>query len=181
MARRTEVLYREAPCQPLEPIDEASIPDYGCRAIGSLLAENERRDRLLWIPALAFWMALAALVLGIATFRQMPLIAIFAFVAARDVAIVIWVSRDRAGLVKKAIEEIMSLQGAERIAREIRLREAIAAWNADASDCGCLLMSTEWLSISQHNLLREAQRLGDRRQSLIAEIQALRGDPHAAA
>lgn len=180
MSARTEVLYREAPIQPLERIDETSIPDFGCRAVARLRAEKDRRDRLLWMPTLALWLTLTAFALGIATFRHSPLIVLIAFVAARDVAIMVWVSRDRADVVQKAIEEIMLLRGAESIARETRLREAITVWNADALECHYLMVSTEWLSRSQHNLQREAQRLGDRRQSLIEEIRELRDNLHAA-
>lgn len=166
MPARTETLYRDAPHPALVRIDEASVPDCGSAAIARLRAENGRRDRLLWYLTTALWLTLCVCVLGIATFRQAPFIVLGGFVAARDVVIVLWISRDRAGLAQKAIEEITRLQGAGRIAREARLREAVAAWNAEAADC---------------RARREAHQLLERRRFLVAEIGELRGGGHAAA
>jgi len=182
MTAKNETLYRDAPfIGKLDRIDEAWVPDCGGGAVARLRAENARRDRQLWYLTTALWLTLCVCILGVATIREAPFIVFIGFIAARDVLIMIWVSRDRAGLAQRAIEEIQRLQGAERIACEERLRAAVAAWNAEADGWAARLAATEWLSTRQGRMMREGYRLRESRRHLMAEIEALRTGSHAAA
>jgi len=182
MTAKNETLYRDAPfIDKLDRIDEAWVPDCGGGAIARLRAENVRRDRQLWYLTTALWLTLSICVLGIATFRQAPFIFVVGFIAVRDVLIMLWVSRDRAGQAQQAIDEIVRLQGIDRIARETRLRAAVAAWNAEADGWAARLATFEWLSLRQGRTMREGYRLRESRRHLMAEIEALRDVGHAAA
>lgn len=180
MSARLESLYRDAPVRKPEPIDASSIPDCGAGGIARLRAENDRREGRLWHLSVVLWLALSVCALGVAVFRQAPYILVIGFFAARDMIYVVYRNRGRTGLAKLAIEEIVRLQGVERIAREERLREAVASWTSDLSDAEVRLESTEWLTDRQHDALQEIRFLHDRRRSLLLEIEALRGDARAA-
>lgn len=181
MAARSESLYRDAPFEALDRIDEASVPDCGSGAIARLRAENERHEQVLWYLSSALWMTLSICMLGIAAFRQAPYIVLVGFLAARDVIIILWVSRSRAESAQKAIDEITILQGADRIAREERLRTSIAAWNAEREEWRVRMENSEWLSSRQGRLQRDAYQLRERRRFLIAEIVAFKGGGYDAA
>jgi hypothetical protein len=100
--------------------------------------------------------------------------------AARDISIIVWVNKDRVGLVRKSIDEMVSEKG-RRLVTEARLRTTIAQWNSDALACAELMKSLDQMSIPRRALARTALQLGDRRRMLITELSSLRGDDHEAA
>lgn len=181
MAAARETLYRDAPVPALKRIDVADVPDCGAVAVARLRAEAARRHRVRGYYAWPLWLVSCALILGIATFRQQPLILIGSFVALRDVCLCYWLNSDKARIIGLAIEEIVKVHGAERMECEARLRAEIDAWNAEADDLSAQLDASEWLTRHQCRLLHEAHRLGERKRSLIEDIGALRGETLAAA